>query len=74
MTKYTTIQGDTWDMIAYKVFGDETLMIQIMNLNLDYIDVSVFLPGQFCNCRTFLWLKKPPLTCLRGRCEHGRYH
>jgi phage tail protein X len=45
MTKYTTIQGDTWDMIAYKVFSDETLMIQIMNLNLDYIDVSVFSAG-----------------------------
>jgi phage tail protein X len=45
MTKYTTIQGDTWDMIAYKAFGDEALMIQIMNLNLDYIDVSVFSAG-----------------------------
>ncbi|TKH43467.1 phage tail protein [Paenibacillus terrae] len=45
MTTYTTIQGDTWDMIAYKVFGDETSMIQIMNLNLDYIDVSVFSAG-----------------------------
>ncbi|KJD45978.1 tail protein X [Paenibacillus terrae] len=45
MTTYTTIQGDTWDMIAYKVFSDETLMIQIMNLNLDYIDVSIFSAG-----------------------------
>lgn len=42
---YTTAQGDTWDMIAYKMLGKEALMIQIMNLNPDYIGVSIFSAG-----------------------------
>ncbi len=42
---YTTIQGDTWDMIAYKTLGKETLMVQIMNLNPDCISVSIFGAG-----------------------------
>ncbi len=42
---YTTAQGDTWDMIAYKMLSKEALMIQIMNLNPDYIGVSIFGAG-----------------------------
>ena len=43
---YTTIQGDTWDMIAYKVFGDEKYASDIMNANYDYIDILVFDNGE----------------------------
>ena len=30
---YTSIQGDTWDMIAYKVYGKESAMVQLMEAN-----------------------------------------
>jgi len=30
---YTTIAGDYWDAIAYKVYGDETLMHRLLAAN-----------------------------------------
>ena len=30
---YTTNTGDTWDLIAYKVWGQETLMHELMAVN-----------------------------------------
>lgn len=45
MKQYTTIQGDTWDMIAYKVYGNEYRMKELMACNLKYIDVAVFSAG-----------------------------
>ncbi len=42
---YTTAQGDTWDMIAYKMLGKEALMVQIMLLNPDHISTSIFSAG-----------------------------
>lgn len=39
---YTTIQGDTWDSIAYKLFGDESYMKDLIEANWDYVDVLVF--------------------------------
>lgn len=49
---YTTIQGDTWDMIAYKLFQKESLMVQIMNANYDYVDTAVFGAGVVLNIPT----------------------
>lgn len=42
---YTTIQGDTWDFIAFTLFGSETYMQDLIEANLDYIDTLVFSAG-----------------------------
>ena len=39
------IQGDTWDMIAYRLFGNEAYMEEMMMENLPYIDTLVFSSG-----------------------------
>ena len=30
---YTTIQGDVWDLIAYKLYGDEKYMKNLIEAN-----------------------------------------
>ena len=45
MTTYTTIQGDTWDAVSFRVFGDERFMSRIMHQNPEHIGVSVFPAG-----------------------------
>ena len=42
MLKYTTIQGDTWDLIALKVLGNERNMHLILANNPTYNDVVIF--------------------------------
>lgn len=36
---YTTVSGDTWDLIAYKAMGDRKYMDKIIKCNLQYRDV-----------------------------------
>lgn len=45
MTNYTTIQGDMWDYIAYKVYGNEKYIKLLMNANQEYRDYAVFPQG-----------------------------
>jgi len=33
MGEYVTIQGDTWDGISYKLYGDSSQMTALMTLN-----------------------------------------
>ncbi|MEA5041380.1 MAG: tail protein X [Oscillibacter ruminantium] len=42
---YTTIAGDMWDGIAYKVYGDEAYTDKIMKLNPQYRHLFVFPAG-----------------------------
>lgn len=42
MKKYVTVSGDTFDIIAKKILGDEMLAEQIMSANLHLIDYIVF--------------------------------
>jgi phage tail protein X len=42
---YTTIQGDTWDLIAYKMYGDEKYMRYLIEANYPQIDTLVFSSG-----------------------------
>lgn len=42
---YTTIQGDMWDLISYKIYGDEKYMGLLMQNNLDFIDIFIFGAG-----------------------------
>ncbi|QCT03811.1 phage Tail Protein X [Paenibacillus algicola] len=45
MKTYRTIQGDTWDSIAFSVAGKESFMVQLMNANPDYAEVVIFPAG-----------------------------
>lgn len=40
--KYITIQGDTWDSIAYKAVGSEYAMVEIMKVNKEYLGTLIF--------------------------------
>lgn len=40
--KYTTIQGDTWDNIAYKTVGNEYAMVEIMKANKEHLGTLIF--------------------------------
>ena len=50
MVTYTTIQGDTWDGIAYKLYEDERYMKALIEANLDYADTLVFSAGIELSC------------------------
>ncbi len=41
---YTTVQGDTWDAIAYRLWQREILMHRLLEANPDYGDLLVFGP------------------------------
>lgn len=45
MKQYRTIQGDTWDLIAKKVYGDEKKMDYLMAHNFPLLDYFVFPAG-----------------------------
>lgn len=42
---YKTIQGDTWDLIAYKLFGSEKYMKNLIEANWPLLDVLIFSSG-----------------------------
>ena len=45
MRKYKTVQGDTWDLIAFRVYpkiGGEKLMDILLEYNPEYIDTVIF--------------------------------
>lgn len=39
---YTTIQGDMWDSVAYKVYGSEAGINALLEANQEYADAVVF--------------------------------
>ena len=49
MGTYTTIQGDVWDLIAYKLYGDEKYMKNLIEANWKYIDTVIFSSGTVLN-------------------------
>ena len=42
---YTTVQGDMWDSIAYKIFGNVAATDQLMALNQQYLHTYIFSAG-----------------------------
>lgn len=42
ISTYRTVQGDTWDYIAYKTMGSERYMNQLVEANTLHRDTSVF--------------------------------
>lgn len=49
MTIYTTQQGDTWDLISYRVYGSEFYTDDLFRVNLKYSDIAVFSAGYVLN-------------------------
>lgn len=45
MKTYTTIQGDMWDMIAFKTLGDESYTSQLIEANPGYRKTVIFGAG-----------------------------
>lgn len=45
MRIYTTVQGDTFDTIAYRMYQTASVTSDIINANLDYIEVGIFDAG-----------------------------
>ena len=48
MTEYVTVEGDTWDLIAWKVFKSARYLPELMNANRDNIpaqDTVIFSAG-----------------------------
>ena len=43
--QYKTIQGDTWDIIAKRVYGNELNLDVLINSNADYREVVIFSAG-----------------------------
>ena len=40
--KYTTVQGDTWDIVSYKVYNDEHHVDLLMKANTPHIHTVIF--------------------------------
>lgn len=49
MPSYTTIQGDCFDAIAFRLWGNEFLFPALLAANSDYADVLVFPAGVSLN-------------------------
>lgn len=49
MNKYTTVQGDMWDAIAYKIFGNELYMNELLETNEAYRNTAIFPAGIILN-------------------------
>ncbi len=45
MRIYITVQGDTWDMIAKNVYGNEKKMDRLMSSNPGLLDYLIFPAG-----------------------------
>lgn len=43
---YTAREGQTWDMIAYEVYGDERYVQELITENPQYHDVAIFDGGE----------------------------
>ena len=42
---YTTISGDTWDIVAYKAYGNEMYMDMLIKANIEHKDTYIFPAG-----------------------------
>ena len=49
MTTYTTVQGDTWDLIAFRVYGSEKYMKLLAESNMPLVDYLILPSGTEIN-------------------------
>lgn len=45
MKTITTIQGDTWDLLAFRIYGNECLMHILINANIEHRKTVIFPAG-----------------------------
>jgi len=45
MATYTTIQGDTWDIISKQVYGNELFMDVLIKANINHRKTVIFSAG-----------------------------
>lgn len=45
MSTYKTVQGDTWDLIAYQQYGNVFFTPPLLEANPAYIDMAIFPSG-----------------------------
>lgn len=50
MKTITTKQGDKWDLISYRVYGDERYMNKLIEANLEHRKFFIFPAGIVLNC------------------------
>lgn len=55
---YTTVQGETWDEIAYKVYGSEEYAAFLMANNYPFLDILVFSAGTVLNTPGIPWYEE----------------
>lgn len=48
-TQYVCANGDMWDAIAYRLYGDELMFPEIMKANRSYARVLTFEGGEVLN-------------------------
>lgn len=49
MKTYTTVQGDCWDLVAFKIYGSERYMKILADANPSLLDYMVFPTGTIIN-------------------------
>lgn len=49
MATYTTVQGETWDQIALKVYGSEIYAGYLMQNNYPLLETFIFSAGETVN-------------------------
>lgn len=49
MSTYTTIQGDKWDSIAYKLYGDTKFTDVLISANFEHRMIYIFSAGIVLN-------------------------
>ena len=42
---YTTVQGDMWDSISYKVYGKDKYSKELLRANIKYSNIAIFEGG-----------------------------
>lgn len=57
MRIYTAVNGDTWDSISYKIYGDEFVFEQVLAANPDLQDYIAFDGGEKVNLPTYIYEK-----------------
>lgn len=45
MRTYTTIQGDMWDIISYRVYGTEMYIDKLIKANPEHVKTVIFDAG-----------------------------
>jgi len=54
---YETVQGDTWDSIAFKFYNDENYADELMKANPDKIEWFVFEAGVVLNIPDIMYIE-----------------